>query len=66
MRHLIVAGSRVTHGKYLHTLRPQEQEIFLRRCKMCNLQHDVGLMDLPREPTFCIPVDEPWVFGDTW
>jgi hypothetical protein len=66
MRHLIVAGSRVTHGKYLHTMRPAEQERFLMRCRVGNLQRDVGLANVPREPVVAVAVDEPWALDDDW
>jgi hypothetical protein len=70
MRHLIVAGSRVTHGKYLHTMRPSEQRTFLYNCSYEALQQDVNEACLPTIvkgiPVVAIPNDEPWAFGDEW
>jgi hypothetical protein len=66
MRHLIVAGSRVTHGQYLHTMRPAQQQRFKLTCEVTALQTEVGLANAPREPFVAVAVDEPWAFGDEW
>jgi hypothetical protein len=66
MRHLIVAGSRVTHGRYLHTMRPEQQRAFEMTCRCGNLQHDVGLSNIPSEPFHAVAADEPWVLDDEW
>ena len=65
IRHLIVAGSGVTHGKYLHAMTLGQQHRFKASGSIDDLRAlDVEMTERVQRDYVAIPVDEPWIFGD--